>query len=410
MKLTEEDLRGRISALILKEISDSQRYLGGKDMADQPDAIYTKDVEFDGAKYGTGKKYSSEVYFVLSGMNALGSVQFRGDPYTYEPSAGGKLTVVSAPESKRSKIGTTTSLKPAEGEPGSDTSDSSQMADAAQDAQGEMEVCSSKIAAAEAIGKSMNKPLKKYASMAQNVMSAASGNFNIDGIPLSAYLGWPSKWDKGFDQYAYLIPRSGNLKKIKEVMGEQNAEYLEQMISLAASLEEKHDAWIRAFVDAHDCVVGSTGQVLNIILSALGVATWRQVFEAAENGDWQPQDFVDAIAPVWYNLAVAGVLYPPIRLTQDIGLVDDGRLRLYWAWEKGTGTTGTTSTNGHFGSGVIDALNMKQTWPKDPKKLAQKIYTFWASEDDPARMSADNPTQPIGRWVSAAKSPQSLLI
>lgn len=65
----------------------------------------TSDVPFDWGQYEGAQ--AGEAYYVASnrGSGELGSVQFPGDPYTYEPAGEGRLMVVSGPERGRDSIG-----------------------------------------------------------------------------------------------------------------------------------------------------------------------------------------------------------------------------------------------------------------------------------------------------------------
>ena len=88
----------------LQSLNEAQSQLYKPD-PNQKDPVYTRDVSFNGRKYGTGKKYSDEKYWIDAGRGELGDVQNSGDPYTYVPLKSGKLRVVSAPDPKRSVIG-----------------------------------------------------------------------------------------------------------------------------------------------------------------------------------------------------------------------------------------------------------------------------------------------------------------
>ena len=100
--------KSKLRRIIREELSRSliegavpQLYKGGAGLVSK-ERITTSKVDFEWGKYGSSK-FSTEPYFVRAGGD-LGSIQFKGDPYTYEKK-GEKLEVVSAPESGKGAIG-----------------------------------------------------------------------------------------------------------------------------------------------------------------------------------------------------------------------------------------------------------------------------------------------------------------
>jgi hypothetical protein len=101
----EKDVVGesvKISRIFLAEAS--QAYTAGAPMSHMPEIIFTKDVKFDGHRYGELKPYSNDPYFIESGRSELGDIQRQGDPFSYDDIGGGMWRVISAPESKKSSI------------------------------------------------------------------------------------------------------------------------------------------------------------------------------------------------------------------------------------------------------------------------------------------------------------------
>jgi len=97
MIISHNDLTLLIEAILLAK---AQLYHPDGDMTG--DAVLTKDVKFKWGVY-TGDR-GSEKYMTAPGRTKLGSVQIKGDPFTYE-SEGQKARVVSGPESLKKSIG-----------------------------------------------------------------------------------------------------------------------------------------------------------------------------------------------------------------------------------------------------------------------------------------------------------------
>lgn len=79
----------------------AQLYHPDQNMYGQP--VLTSSVGFSWGSYQGSLK--NERYFIANGRHVLGSVQVKGDPFTYEEAAPGKLRVVSGPEKYKSAIG-----------------------------------------------------------------------------------------------------------------------------------------------------------------------------------------------------------------------------------------------------------------------------------------------------------------
>jgi disulfide oxidoreductase YuzD len=103
VKITHRHLIRLISEeldhMLVKE--SSQRYTAGQGLSGK--SVYTKDVVFNGVKYGPDKKFSDDIYFIEQGRSELGNIQTLGDPFTYE-SEGNRLRVVSGPETRKDSI------------------------------------------------------------------------------------------------------------------------------------------------------------------------------------------------------------------------------------------------------------------------------------------------------------------
>lgn len=410
MNISASHLRKMVRLKIIQEAS--QKYLGGKDMSTKPEAVYTKDIEFDGYKYGENKTHSSEPYFILSGRDELGSIQDRGDPYTYEPEGEDALRVISAPESGRSKINTIVqrgSSDSTDGDSPASKATDKENTSALNQVRQSMSVCGQQINTTRAIGNSLKSPLEAYAKRAKNVMKSAASDFNVGNKPISVHLGWPEEWGKGFNTYSYKIPRAKNIGAIKSSLGSKNSNYVDEMIALATELDSGHDKWIISFTEAHQCAINATHQTMIIMAELVGASKWKDLFQSIDDGELDPAPFIKAIAPVWKQLANTCVMYPPIQLAGQNGLNELGAAFLFWVWEKGIGTTGTRSINGHLPTGAIDALEMGKTWPDDPGKLIRKLRQFWLAEDDPSAGTGEG-NVPIGTWKGSGTSPQSFLI
>lgn len=64
--------------------------------------VFTHQVDFSWGRYNGLR---DQPYYIANDKNELGSVQFPGDPYTYDVAGPGKLRVVSAPENTKNAIG-----------------------------------------------------------------------------------------------------------------------------------------------------------------------------------------------------------------------------------------------------------------------------------------------------------------
>ena len=86
----------------LREAMAPQLYKAGAGLGSAR-KIKTSDVDFEWGTYDG--RHSNEVYWISNETgDELGSVQFPGDPYTYEP-RGGRLVIISGPESSKGQIG-----------------------------------------------------------------------------------------------------------------------------------------------------------------------------------------------------------------------------------------------------------------------------------------------------------------
>ena len=66
----------------------------------------TGEVDFEWGTYTSTAK--DEKYFIMDGEDSLGEIQKVGDPFTYKDAGNDRVTIVSAPESRKSSIGETT--------------------------------------------------------------------------------------------------------------------------------------------------------------------------------------------------------------------------------------------------------------------------------------------------------------